>query len=410
MGEHEPDEREKRKRADALIGDFISEREELREGPRFHVPPFVEKRIEGTRTVFFMPVDAKHVEAPGKVPAVKTQPPADVPETIDEEVLSEPEHAKPVEDAPQKPAPAKVATAAAEPEAAQNAARVALPAEEAATAQPAAAPSPVPSPPPQAAEPPRQGPYEFPARLMSSKTAPASFRRPFMRPDTYSSRKAPQQAITRRPTAKELIAKLRVVREGVETSEESSQRAAVAAAPQESPKSSEPEPETSMAAASPTGQAAAKELEQKADGGKLCPSCGTPISERNRLLICTDCGKMNCGSCNRYELAHMRSDIYYEYQFDFPLCLQCYGKAFSIQRLLGRAGVCYGNGNYTYALYYANQALEQDPKSRYASKARDIIAKTNKAHEQSQERDKEWRLQRKQFTTGRLRQEDPGWR
>jgi hypothetical protein len=172
----------------------------------------------------------------------------------------------------------------------------------------------------------------------------------------------------------------------------------------------EAQAETSMAAATPIGPAAANELGQKAEGGKLCPSCGSPISDRNRLLICNGCGKMNCGSCNRYELAHMKSDIYYEYQFDFPLCIQCYGKAFSIQRLLGRAGVCYGNGNYSYALYYANQALEQDPESIYASKARDIIAKTNKAHEQGQERDKEWRLQRKHFATSRLRQEDPSWR
>jgi hypothetical protein len=247
---------------------------------------------------------------------------------------------------------------------------------------------------------------------MSSYSGPASFRRPYMRPDT-SARKAQTQAFTRRPTAKELIARLRVVRDGVQTSP-----AAAPAEADEAPAEPRPEPGGAeaeepgegMAAPSPAAPAAANELEQKAGGGKLCPSCGTPISDRNRMLICTDCGKMNCDSCNRYELAHMKSDIYYEYQFDFPLCLQCYGKAFSIQRLLGRAGVCYGNGNYSYALYYANQALEMDPESMYAGKARDIIAKTNKAHEQSQERDKEWRLQRKQFAASRLRHEDPSWR
>jgi hypothetical protein len=231
-----------------------------------------------------------------------------------------------------------------------------------------------------------------------------------MRPDTSGPRKTSLQALPRRPSAKDLIARLRVVREGVETKKEAFQGKAEAVVPPAPPMPAEAEPETSMAAATPIEPAAAKELEQKAEGGKLCPSCGSPISDKNRLLICTGCGKMSCDSCNRYELAHMKADIYYDYQFDFPLCIQCYGKAFSIQRLLGRAGVCYGNGNYSYALYYANQALEQDPESIYASRARDIIAKTNKAHEQSQERDKEWRLQRKQFATSRLRQEDPGWR
>jgi hypothetical protein len=35
--------------------------------------------------------------------------------------------------------------------------------------------------------------------------------------------------------------------------------------------------------------------------------------------------------------------------------------------------------------------------------------KINKAHEAAHERDKEWRLQRKQFMS-RNRQEDPSWR
>jgi hypothetical protein len=382
MGKQEPDEEQKRKRAATLIGDFISEREELREGPRFHVPQFVERRIEGTKTVFFMPASAEEVEAPEKPTAGARPAPAAVPEpAAPEPGAVAPKPLVPAQAAPSQPAavpePATVAT------------------------EPAA-----PAPPPQA-EPERQAPFEFPARLMSGQSGPVSFRKPYMKPDTYGFKRPPLEPFPRRPSAKDLIARLRVVKEGVETGEQAfrhppqeAQAASVEAASREA----------KMAPPPPASPAAHKELEQKAEGGKLCPSCGSPISDRNRLLICTGCGKMNCDSCNRYELAHMKSDIYYEYQFDFPLCIQCYGKAFSIQRLLGRAGVCYGNGNYSYAIYYANQALEQDPESRYAPKARELIAKTNKAHGEAQERDKEWRLQRKQFATSRLRQEDPSWR
>jgi hypothetical protein len=399
MGEKEPEEEQKKRRADALIGDFISEREELREIPRFHIPPFVERSIEGTRTVIYMPVDAGRLETPGKlsagaVPAHAKEAEPAAPDS------SEPEQepAGPPEKQPSPPA------APLQPAAVPTTLAAALPEPAAVAAQP-----PAPSPPPPAG-PATQAPFEFPAKLMTGRSGPASFRRIYTRPDTSGPRKTPLEALPRRPSAKDLIARLRVVREGVETKKEAFQGKAEAVVPPAPPMPAQAQAETGMAAATPIEPAAAKELEQKAEGGKLCPSCGSPITEKNRLLICTGCGKMNCTSCNRYELAHMKSDIYYDYTFDFPLCIQCYGKAFSIQRLLGRAGVCYGNGNYSYAIYYANQALEQDPESRYASRARDIIAKTNKAHEQGQERDKEWRLQRKQFATSRLRQEDPSWR
>lgn len=431
MGEHEPDEDGKRKRAEALIGDFISEREELREGPRFHVPPFVERRIDGTRTVFYMPVDAEEVEAPARLPAAaRTAPPeaaraagaqtagpapAAVPRPVPPDavkvVTREPPGPVPQE-APAPPRP-QAPPAATVPE----------------TARTERAEPPAPAP----AAPPVTAPFEFPAKLTFEPQKPVSFRKPFVKPDTTGARRPSMQQLPRRPSAKDLIARLRVVKESVETREQVLQRMAdAAAAPEpsvaeaeapetvdEKAEASDTRPAAPSGAADAAGQEAVlasvpapepqMELRQKTEGGKLCPSCGSAINDRNRLLICTSCGKVNCDSCGRYELSHLKSDIYYEYQFDFPLCLQCYGNAFSIQRLLGRAGVCYGNGNYSYALYYANQAMEQDPESKYASKARDLIAKINKAHEASHERDKEWRLQRKQFVS-RNRVEDPSWR
>ena len=405
MGELKPDDEKMRKRAEALMGDFIYEREELREGPRFHIPPFVERKIEGTKTIFYMPVDAEEVTDAGTAPPAPVEPAAAGSPMPSMTVRPEPAAL------PQPPAAAARQPQPAAPE------PLTPIKEQAAT-----------SPPPPAG-PPKQAPYEFPAKMTMEPSRPVSFRKPYMKPDTYGSRRPSLQPLQRRPSAKDLIARLRVVKEGVETREQVLQRTAEATAPVEpaEPAEGEPELETEAApqpeaappaaevpprearlapAPSPTPQ---KELEQKTEGGKLCPSCGSPISDRNRLLICSSCGKVSCDNCGRYELAHLKTDIYYDYKFDFPLCLQCYGNAFSIQRLLGRASVCYGNGNYTYALYYANQALEQDPESRYAPKARDLVSKINKAHEQAHERDQQWRLQRKQFVS-RNRQEDPSWR
>ena len=463
MGEHEPDEDGKRKRAEALIGDFINEREELREGPRFHVPPFVERRIDGTRTVFYMPVDAEDLEAPANLPAAARPAPPELTRPAQAEV------ARPAPAVVPRPVPAdavKVVTTEpsgpvvipppAEAGGVSRSSPPPIPFRAEARSVPAnfvkAAPgpakteapstTPLPEPavtekapplPPAPAAPPVTAPFEFPAKLTFEPQKPVSFRKPFVKPDTTGARRPSMQPLQRRPSAKDLIARLRVVKESVETREQVLQRMADAAATpepfgaeenapatQEGPQeASDTRPAAPSGAADEAGREAVLasapapapqlELRQKTEGGKLCPSCGSAINDRNRLLICTSCGKVNCDACGRYELSHLKTDIYYEYQFDFPLCLQCYGNAFSIQRLLGRAGVCYGNGNYSYALYYANQAMEQDPESKYAHKVRDLIAKINKAHEAAHERDKEWRLQRKQFVS-RNRVEDPSWR
>jgi hypothetical protein len=153
---------------------------------------------------------------------------------------------------------------------------------------------------------------------------------------------------------------------------------------------------------------AEKAAAARSEGGKLCPSCGTPISDKNRLFICNDCGKKTCDTCGGFELTHMKSDVFYDYKFDWPLCITCYDKAYQIQRNLGKAIICYGNGNYSYSLYYANAALVLDPESKYAAKAREIIDRISDTREQTAERDKEWRIARKHF----MRQpvEDPRWK
>jgi hypothetical protein len=480
------DDEGKRKREEALIGDYLQEREELAQMPRFHVPPFTIKRIEGTRTIYYAPIGdepeaqlekmrQKEPESPQRNGAVQA-PPA---------VLG-PEHVRALEPAPPRlPEPAPLGPGDA----------IVPRLLAAAPGRPAQAESPKPAEPVQKAPPepmttqaaaaqfiipvpavPVRGPEPAPnvvepdnrqlqaaleeataggadvARLFEP-ARPVSFRKPFVKADTFGTKRTGLPPLPRRFTAKELIAKLRVVKEGVETREDIIQRIA---SKQEEAQALKEEPEeepagqaeaeageepsedekAALAAASAIEEAEAEkergapgmagaqaspaprisvpaaeagpELEQKTEGGKLCPSCGMPISEKNRLLICNDCGRKNCETCGRYEKSHMKSDVYYEYQFDWPLCLSCYEKAFTIQRMLGRSSVCYGSGNYSYALWYANTALQQDQESKYAPKARELIEKINKANKAAGERDREWRFARKQFS--RQRVEDPRWR
>lgn len=466
---------EKRKREETLIGDYLTERDELTSGERFHVPPFTIKQIEGTRTTYYAPLgddpeaqlekmrgqpEAPAQGAPG--PALPKEPPG--------QKAPEPPQ-RPAEPAMSRLMDPKVpkAFAALQARALQQTGNASPPAGEPAPKEAAQEPAPEPRAPPQVPapkappaappvqpppanavettkaqleaaveaataersapaqepEPPSAGPFE-PSR-------PVSFRRPFVKPDTFGTKRTGLPPLPRRVSARELIAKLRVVREGVETREQIIQRISEgqkhAAARETEGPAGEPKPPAAQTDANSAPAVAQEEeapemdtgeplasapaeaepgLEQKSEGGMLCPSCGTPISEKNRLLICTDCGRKNCDTCGRYEKGHMKSDVYYEYQFDWPLCLTCYEKAYTIQRMLGRASVCYGSGNYSYARWYANNALQQDPESRYAPKINDLIDKINKANKAAGERDKEWRFARKQFS--RQPAEDPRWR
>lgn len=309
MGGERDSSGERKSRAVSLISDYLQERSALREGPPFRTPPFVARRIEGTKTLYFAPADAG-------------------------------------ESAPRAP------------------------------------------------------------------SRPPPLRSSFVRPDTAGLRRA-LPSTPPRPSAKDLIARLRVVREGVERSPGGGAETPGAGAPEggdaragtetgpreEGEKEVRAPPPPPAAPAGQPAQAVRVEGEGKSGGGRICPACGSPLSERNKLQICNSCGRTGCETCGRYELGHMKSDVFYEYKFDFPLCINCYEKAYSIQRLLGKASVCYGNGNYSYALYYANSALALDPGSRYAGRARELLDMISKAHEEAREREREWRLARKQLST-----------
>jgi hypothetical protein len=471
----------KRKREETLIEDYLTEREELASGPRFHVPPFTIKQIEGTRTTYYLPLGE---DPEAQLEKMRGRPPEPAPGGPEPAPQKAPPVQKVPEPAPRPAEPAmsrlldpKVpkAFAALQARALQQAANGPAPGEgtapkekpegmEPAPGQPVAAVAPTPEAPkalpvsptqptaPGVAEAARtrvqaavetvksekedesEQPEGEPARPYEP-ARPVSFRRPFVKPDTFGTKRTGLPPLPKKVSAKELIARLRVVRDSVETRDQIIQRISQGqrqqaaaeteisapepeepaaengskAAPAMAPEEDVPETDTGEPPAlAPAPALAEPDLEQRSDGGKLCPSCGTPISEKNRLLICTDCGRKNCDTCGRYEKSHMKSDVYYEYQFDWPLCLTCYEKAYTIQRMLGRASVCYGSGNYSYARWYANNALQQDPESRYAPKINDLIDKINKANKAAGERDKEWRFARKQFS--RQPAEDPRWR
>jgi hypothetical protein len=149
-------------------------------------------------------------------------------------------------------------------------------------------------------------------------------------------------------------------------------------------------------------------LEKKTAHGDLCPSCGSRISADNRMVVCSDCSDKGCYTCNRYDLGHQATNVYYDYQFDFPLCIRCYEKAFAIQKQLGKAKMCFGNGNLTYALYYAQNALKLDPESKYAEKALDLINKIDTAKRTRESQDQAWKRESKRIT--RARWQDPAWK
>ncbi|MBM4247960.1 MAG: hypothetical protein FJ149_00690 [Euryarchaeota archaeon] len=458
----------RRKREDALIKDYLTEREELASGPRFHVPPFTIKRIEGTRTIYYAPIGEdpeSQLEGMRRRPAGdgESQKPAEAPPAPKPQPVEAGPGRRPTETtAPRHAEPgmprafAHLQAGALErsdgPPAAPSGTIQAPRVEERTPEPEEPAPEPVAAP-SWAANVIEAADERLPAAVervtgaLRAEEAPAapetqpegarpvSFRKPFVKADTFPQRRTGLPPLPGRVSAKELIARLRVVKEGVETREQLARRTAAAGGQTRVPAPEAPDgegeaegPATGQAAtdgpageaekpaavaggvpalAAPSGPAGGA-LEQKSEGGKLCPSCGMPISERNDLLICTGCGRKNCATCGRYEKSHMRSDVYYEYQFDWPLCLTCYEKAYTIQRMLGRASVCYGNGNFSYALWYARNALQQDPGSRYIPKINDLMEKIDKASKAAGERDREWHFARRQFSRHPV--EDPRWR
>ncbi|MCK4718659.1 MAG: hypothetical protein KAT70_08330, partial [Thermoplasmata archaeon] len=79
---------------------------------------------------------------------------------------------------------------------------------------------------------------------------------------------------------------------------------------------------------------------------------------KSHVKHCTSCGKDICPSCGEYPHVHRDSGVFFEYEFQFPLCKDCYLKAFRIQEEMGRASAYFGTGNMTYASRHASIALK----------------------------------------------------
>ncbi|MCK5253157.1 MAG: zinc ribbon domain-containing protein [Thermoplasmata archaeon] len=135
-------------------------------------------------------------------------------------------------------------------------------------------------------------------------------------------------------------------------------------------------------------------FEHMASASDLCPRCGRRIAARNRLLTCTDCGTLACENCEMRTTAEVDAPYYYDWRFDLPLCVNCYDKAFNIQKALAKAKAALGMGNHTYAFYHAQQALRTDPDSPYAEDAERIISQVDRRRRESAEADEKWKRQR----------------
>jgi hypothetical protein len=138
----------------------------------------------------------------------------------------------------------------------------------------------------------------------------------------------------------------------------------------------------------------------------LCPRCGRRIAARNRLLTCNDCGTVACESCEIKTSAKVDAPYYYDWRFELPLCVNCYDKAFNIQKMLAKAKASLGMGNHTYAFYHAQQALRIDPGSPYAKDAQRIIDQVDKRRRESAEQDEAWKRQRAKLSRTTVVHED----
>ena len=142
--------------------------------------------------------------------------------------------------------------------------------------------------------------------------------------------------------------------------------------------------------------------------GEKCPACGTPVGPRNEPIVCTSCGKRTCSECGAYEEAHQRSPIQHDYRFEWPLCYECYMKAFETQLALARAIMCFGNGNLGYATFYSKKALEQGVGSVYEKEIKDLIQTIDKYQERSAVYDKHWEKKREHIIRSKF--SDPAWK
>ncbi|MCK4299503.1 MAG: hypothetical protein KAX80_08215, partial [Planctomycetes bacterium] len=138
----------------------------------------------------------------------------------------------------------------------------------------------------------------------------------------------------------------------------------------------------------------------------LCPRCGRRVTARNRLLTCNDCGTVACETCEIKTQVEVDTPYYYEWHFELPLCVNCYEKAFNIQKMLAKAKATLGMGNHTYAFYHAQQALRTDPFSPYAEEAQRIISQVDQRRRETAEQDEAWKRQRSKMSRTSVVRED----
>ncbi len=138
----------------------------------------------------------------------------------------------------------------------------------------------------------------------------------------------------------------------------------------------------------------------------LCPRCGRRVTARNRLLTCNDCGTVACETCEIKTQVEVDTPYYYDWHFELPLCVNCYEKAFNIQKMLAKAKAALGMGNHTYAFYHAQQALRTDPASPYAEEAQRIISQVDQRRRESAEQDEAWKRQRAKMSRTSVVRED----
>ena len=147
-------------------------------------------------------------------------------------------------------------------------------------------------------------------------------------------------------------------------------------------------------------------FEHMASTSDLCPRCGRRVTARNRLLTCNDCGAVACETCEIKTTSQVDSPYYYDWHFELPLCVNCYDRAFTIQKLLAKAKAALGMGNHTYAFYHAQQALRLDPSSPYSEEAQRIIAQVDRRRRESAEQDEAWKRQRSKMSRTSVVHED----
>ncbi|NOQ53484.1 MAG: hypothetical protein GQ558_02630 [Thermoplasmata archaeon] len=138
----------------------------------------------------------------------------------------------------------------------------------------------------------------------------------------------------------------------------------------------------------------------------LCPRCGRRVTARNRLLTCNDCGTVACETCEIKTQVEVDTPYYYDWHFELPLCVNCYEKAFNIQKMLAKAKAALGMGNHTYAFYHAQQAHRTDPSSPYAEEAQRIISQVDQRRKEAAEQDEAWKRQRAKMSRTSVVRED----